>query len=306
MKRLILLLLAWSALLSSHPAMADEGEGGMAGAFLRISPDPRSAAMGGAYTSVAGGACASIWNPAQLGYLQGYVLETSLARLSMERNLGYITGVAPLSGDAGMGGGWLRAWVDDLPRYDSGGSRVGEFSFSQNAFFLSFGRRIIPQLSAGLTVKFFYHFLDGVGATGLSFDVGIMAKPIAPLSLGLVFQDVHGQETWDSAYLYGSGKKDEIPLTIRGGASYSLLDERLILVGEISGQIHRSPAYHLGLEVWPRWDLALRAGYDDGFLSAGGGLLFPINNMVLSVDYAYTQDSLQVSPGHRFSLGFIF
>jgi len=300
------IMLAGAVLLIWATASADEGQGGMAGAFLRLPPDARSSAMGGAYTSIAEGGCAPIWNPAVLGYTEGYTVETSLAKLSMGRNLGYISGVAELPGNAGMGGGWIRAWVNDLPRYDEGGSMTGQFSFSQNAFFVSFGRRIIPQLSAGLTLKFFYHFLDDVGATGLSFDIGVMAKPLSGLTLGLVFQDIKGKESWESGYMYGIGKEDELPMTIRGGGSYSLFNGRFLLALEASGQLNRSPKYHFGVQVLPKEDLALRAGYDNGLWTIGGGLAFPFNGLSLGLDYAYTQDSLSVSAGHRLSLSFNF
>jgi hypothetical protein len=306
MKTSITVLAMMLLLFSSLPIRAAEGEGGMSGAYLRLSPDPRSSAMGGAFTAVAEGAAASLWNPAALGYLKGFEVGTSISHLSMGRNLGYIIGNAKLPGNAGLGGGWLRAWVNDLPLYDNGGSQVGIYNFSQNAFFVSFGRQIFRPIAAGVTVKVFYHFLDNVGATGTSVDAGVLVKPSNFLSLGLVFQDIKGTESWESANIYSNGKKEKIPLTIRGGASWAFLERRLLLVGELSGQMHHKPAYHLGIECWVNQELALRAGYDNGELAAGGGLLYPMGKLVLTVDYAYTQDPMGVSAGHRFSFGFSF
>jgi len=306
MKNSITIVMAMILLSYGTSIQADEGEGGSGGAYLRLSPDPRSSAMGGAFTAVAEGATASLWNPAALGYIKGYEIGTSISHLSMGRNLGYIIGNAKLPGNAGLGGGWLRAWVNDLPLYDSGGSQVGTYNFSQNAFFVSFGRRIIKPISVGITVKFFYHFLDNVGASGTSVDAGILVKPSNSLSLGLVFQDIKGNESWDSANIYSSGKKEEIPLTIRGGAGYAFMKRRLLLVGELSGQMHHKPGYHVGMECWVSEDIALRAGYDNGSLTAGGGLLYPLGKTTLSVDYAYTQDPMEVSAAHRFSFGFSF
>ena len=105
---------------------------------------------------------------------------------------------------------------------------------------ISYGTKLTPRTSIGLTVKFFYSDLSSGASTGgedattfsYAFDVGLLRKDflVRDLNAAIVLANVG-----PSVYYTDKSDQDPIPLTWRLGLSYEILntlDHRLIIAGD--------------------------------------------------------------------------
>ena len=134
---------------------SSEGDGGYAGAFLRMGFEARTKALGDAFTAVPEGAVAGIYNPATLPNLNSRQAILSTSFLPLDRNLNYIGFAMPIrpklkSGgkaqplEAGLAVGWINAGVDNIDGRDRSGNHTGDLSNSENAFFMSLLEALLP------------------------------------------------------------------------------------------------------------------------------------------------------------------
>lgn len=105
---------------------------------------------------------------------------------------------------------------------------------------ISYGTKLSPKTSIGLTVKFFYSDLSSGSSTGgedattfsYAFDVGLLRRDflVRDLSAAIVLANIG-----PSVYYTDKSDQDPIPLTWRLGLSYEILntlDHRLIVAGD--------------------------------------------------------------------------
>lgn len=172
-------LLLWCAVLCAG------GDGaGDAVHFMRSGVGARAQALGGAFTAVAQGFAAPIWNPAELAYVPGTLLGGSY-----ESRFGGLVSIQSF----GVSTGWESFGVGAL--YVS--------SDLYSAFLLS-GAWGAEGLAVGGTGKA-YWFQEGANsAFGLGVDLGVRGQLSfegADVSLALVSQDIG----WTAIRWYGPG-----------------------------------------------------------------------------------------------------
>jgi hypothetical protein len=152
--------------------------------FLSIGVGARALGMSNAFVSVAGDATAGYWNPA--GLLQ---IESNLQVALMHTE--YFAGIAQYDygsiafntdENSALAFSYLRFGVDDIPDtselIDSEGNinydRIRSFSASDNAFILSYARRINENLDLGVNAKVIRRTAGSfAGAWGFGLDAGI-------------------------------------------------------------------------------------------------------------------------------------
>lgn len=152
--------------------------------FLSIGVGARALGMSNAFVSVAGDATAGYWNPA--GLLQ---IESNLQVALMHTE--YFAGIAQYDygsiafntdENSALAFSYLRFGVDDIPDtselIDSEGNinydRIRSFSASDNAFILSYARRISENLDIGVNAKVIRRTAGSfAGAWGFGLDAGI-------------------------------------------------------------------------------------------------------------------------------------
>ncbi|HQG44386.1 MAG TPA: hypothetical protein PLG50_01845 [bacterium] len=299
--------IACTLLLLAQALMASEGDGGYAGAFLRMGIGARAKSLGDAFSAVAEDAFAGIYNPALLPHLKGRQAALSYAFLPLDRKLDYIGYAQPVrpkavAGEeraplrAGFALAWIHSGVERIDGRDLAGSHTEDYSFSENAFFLSFALSPAERFSLGVSGKILYSRMPGVNndgsaisSMGLGVDFGAYYRPFADFSLGVVLRDNLSKYTWNTEKVWerGTNINDKFPRSTRLAAAYRPPLRWLLLTAEAEDSREQNPRYHFGAEAALPEAGALRLGLDDGQLTAGIGVALKVYGKTIMLNYAY-------------------
>src|SRR3989339_467404 len=284
---LSLVLLLFIILVDSF---ARKGVAGQAGSFLSWGAGARSLAMGKAYVALSEDASASYWNPAGLANIsrqEGMFLHAMLWAGTMYDFLSY---VRPVTNWGTLGIGMVRLYSGGFEKRNQWNELVGSFGDEQTAYSLSLGRRVADYLSLGVNAKMLRHTLDWHTNSSFVVDLGAMYRPaaVSNLQVGLNLQNMLELEL--------SPSEDELPMTMRLGAAYKLLKDRLSTSLDLVKNFQMPGVeYHLGGEYWPLLYTALRLGIDINEITLG----FGFNWKDYGLDYAFAMHELGGS--HRLS-----
>ena len=295
-------------------ALAETGDGGYAGPFLQLGFGARALGMGGAFVAVADDATGGFFNPAGLVQITKRTFGVFYRKMTLDRRLSYIIYNQPIRDEATIAVSWVNAGVGDVMGRDSDGNITGEISNYQNAVQLFLGRKILDQLSVGLGIEYIQYNLANINAYGIGFGFSAMGRPIPELRLGAAVENVGMKYSWTSGdywkrhnpNLLGSSVTEEFPFNLRLGASYLLLDGRVLLSSEFDKSEKQEAKIHLGVEGWALENVAGRIGYDRGSLTFGLGLRHKIQTAVLGFDYAFITSRVEDDADHLISLQFEF
>lgn len=300
--RIIVYLISTIVLLVYCPFVyPDEGDGGQAGAFLRRSIGARATGMGGTFTAIANDATATYWNPAGLGQLKNSQVAATYTILSLDRNHNFVSYVQPIGPLGTLGFSWIHFGVSKMDGRDASGNPTGDFSDTEMALGMSYGKNFAGVLSIGGTAKYLSHTLADNKASGFGFDAGVLIKfigiPSADVSAGVMVQDIASTIEWNT----DSKQEDEFPMNVRFGIAISPNVTPLNLAAEIEKNGEQEIKYHGGGEYFLSKVLGIRIGYNDGSLTAGGSLRVPAGTFKIQVDYAFSPDVLE-GAAHQVSL----
>ncbi|MBN2542405.1 PorV/PorQ family protein [bacterium] len=253
---------------------AAEGTAGQPGEFLRWGVGARSLGLGRAYTSIAEGGDALVWNPAGLGGIERWELGFMYAPLYMDSKMGYVSFVYPVGNIGKFGLSWLYLGMDDFDRRDEFNQSLGDFSAYQTAINFGYGRWLWhKRFKLGLNTKMIQYSMDDESATGFGgFDLGFMTKPIKrKITLGLNVQNIGA----------GTINEDEYPIVLRTGVNYWIL-RNLLISADLDILSERAIFPRVGVEFrGTRWLLA-RAGYDGNEVTFGLGFTFTDINLLFT------------------------
>ncbi|MBN1542460.1 hypothetical protein JW992_09965 [candidate division KSB1 bacterium] len=317
----------WFVLCSvflSSACFADPGDGGYAGAFLRMGIGARAKAMGDALSAVPEGAASGFYNPALVPHLSDREFQVSFAFLPLDRNLDFVgyaqslhpgmeEGERPIQ--AGFALAWIHAGVDNVDGRDFAGNSIGNFSNSEHAFYLSFAISPMPWLSLGLNGKVLYNRFPALGressavsAQGFGLDVGAFAMPFRGLMLGAVLRDNLSKYTWntDKVWERGTSTTYEFPKIYRLAVAYRIPQEWLLVAVDVENSDKQNPRYHCGVEFAAPKLGALRLGLDDNLPTFGVGVSVPVLGREARLDYAFVAAGDSPRAEHIFSWAFIF
>ncbi len=305
---------------------ARNGDGGYAGAFLRMGMGARAKAMGDAFTAIPEGAVAGFYNPALLPHLQERQLVASYSFLPLDRNLDFVGFAMPLNPQpkenkrgkplkAGIALGWVHAGTDKIYGANSNGQYTGDLSNSEHAFYLSFAIRPAEKLSIGISGKVLYNRMPGLQtddsaltSTGFGVDFGIYVTPRKNLMMGFVVRDNMSKYTWntDKVFERGTSTVYKFPKVTRTAIAYRIPGEWLLLTYEIESSDKQNPRYHYGMEISHKKIGALRFGLDDDMPTCGLGLKFNVFHKTAFINYAFIMNTVAPGSDHIFSWAFNF
>lgn len=300
------------------------GDGGYAGAFLRMGVEARSQALGDAFSAVPEGAIAGFYNPATLPHLENRQVLVSFSFLPLDRSINYIGFAMPIkpknpnseSGkplNAGLSVGWIHAGVDNIDGRDLSGNHTGYLSNSENAFFMSFAINPTPIFSFGLSGKVLYNRMpnmteenEALTSSGFGLDLGAFVNPFSGLSLGLVIRDNMSKYTWntDKVYERGTSTTYKFPRIMRCGAAYRIPQEWLLIVADLETSNVQNPRFHFGTELVYQKIGALRLGLDDNKMTFGFGLYIKLLNRNTTLNYTIMPGLDALAPDHIVSWAF--
>lgn len=273
------LLISDLCVLSPELWASGKAQVGTSGAaFLKVGPGARPAGMGEAYTGVADDIHSVYWNPAGLGRLT----HPEIVGMHMQyfQNIGYeFASFAVPTKKAGV---WAvsitNLHTDNIQRRtDDTDTSLGDFSASDSAYWLSYGKTITSRLSLGANLKYIRQTLDSVDASAYAVDGGL-----------LYLSDWHDLRLGASVLNLGTKVKfvnesDPLPRTYRLGASLPLLQRKMLVSTDLVMPRDHAIGAALGTEYKGRiseaMGYAMRAGYRtdsdvSGFkgVSIGSGL----------------------------------
>jgi hypothetical protein len=305
---LVLCLLNSELCLLNSSAWAGGGAGTTGAQFLQVGVGAREVAMGGAGVAISNDAHALYWNPAGAAKITDIRLDATYNNLYQDTNQGFVAVAKPW-----RGGVWS-AGVDYLQvsgveeRLTDTASPNYTFTSKDSALMVSYARpNVISGLALGANLKYIQSFIDTANANAAAVDFGALYEaPSVPLSVGASVANL------------GSGLKyvnatEPLPLVVRLGAGYRLLDRKLLAAVGYDAWIRDNRSYgDLGLEYKPVNWVAVRTGYQLGHgqdqlgsslvgFSAGVGFEFKS----LTFDYAYVPFG-DLGTTQRHSVGFRF
>lgn len=294
MRRLVLILVCLAA-FASAAWTADDG--GTESPFS-LGAGARAMGMGNGFVGLADDATAVYYNPAGLPALQTQQISFLHTILFEETIYDFVSYVYPhKQGALGIAG--MRLGTDDIGRRDEDYYDLGRFDASQMQLMISYGRRIMSRLDAGISLKMAHHSIDTYSAYGYGLDIGGKIALLPQLTGGVLLQDVIG------ARMQLINEKERTPFTLKMGLAYRLQREGCPMSSNIVFDVdvpeNRSTKLRTGLELMHETGLSLRGGYDRDNLTLGLGIRY----QDLYFDYAYKfMENLDDS--HRFSLTFNF
>ena len=277
--------------------------GGEPGAFLRLGMGTRALSMGSAFTGVSDDGSASYWNPAGFGLgSRSRHVSIMSRRMPLDRNQLAVTYSQGLEPGGGLAFAWIRYGVDNIDARDLNGQPQGIISDSENALLMSFSPKLHDRVAVGLTMKVLLYKLAGQTAKGFGGDVGLLINPIDPLRIGFLFRDIGTRVSWDTAGLFPQTiqRKETFPRSFTAGASYSLLEGRVLLAADLEAIQRIGSEYRVGAEVSAARGLHLRAGLNDGQVAAGFGFQTAMKSTRQQLHYVFLTDRIGLNETHVF------
>lgn len=287
------------------------GEGGQAGAFLRVGLGPRAKGMGDAFVAIAEGPTAAYYNPSGLAFTETRQVMASYSHLTFDRQFNYIGYSQKLPPRAGIAVGVIQTGFADNVERGSNGQEGDSFTDSQIALFLGFGVRPGEKFAFGITPKFIYNKIYTESSTAFGLDIGATLAPIENLRLGAAISNLRTRfkfKTTSDGFDFQ--KEDEFPLVTRLGVSYLSVPDRYktLVAVDVELNSEQTPRYHIGAESYLHPHLIIRAGFDHTDVTAGLTVPFEITERRFVMDYAFIRDARGgIGFGtHDFSFSFLF
>jgi len=272
------------------------------GPYIRQGVDARASGMGGAFVAVVKGSAVAYYNPAGLAGISSLNLGGMYSE-PYGKDFGvsfqYISAAGPLgiqsdSVVSGLGVGlmWIGLTISDIPVWSEQGPG-STFNANSALYLASAGIPLLDNWAVGVSLKYYHATILEGNSTGLGFDVGILGTlslADVPIKVGINATDIGGTTIhWSGTK---GGANDHIPWINKMGLSAALLDGKVVIAGDIDWAVERpqkEQKIHLGGEIWPINELALRVGWSgnlvgEGRISAGVGVYLLDS---FSIDYAY-------------------
>ena len=328
-------------ILMIGPAMCEAGnQGGFAGSFLEIPIDARATAMGGAYNAVSDDGAAMLYNPAGIQSISDRIFTSSYRAMKLDRKLGYLSFIMPTHQESSLGFSWLYAGYGDVEERDISGRITGtSISANEHDFGISFAKRFMPYLAIGARLNYYIKSMDYLDASSVGINVGgllyidslfrygsMESKPITDLTAGLVIKNLAAKYPWETE---GEGlnatQEDNFPITVGVGSSFKALKRKLlvaidaeILIKSVEWEestetgvstekeTYTDGYFRIGGEYNVVKELMVRAGLNNGTMTAGAGFVFEFGFGGLRFDYAFMADKADEGEDHVMTLGIRF
>ncbi len=320
MKKIIVLFGIF--LLTAGLAAADDEDGGYAGAFLRVPLQPRAAAMGGAYIGLSDDAAGQLFNPAGLTGVTKLDFSSAYRVMKLDRKLGYVSFVIPTNLESAIGINWTYASSGSVERRsNSGYLQGGSLSSDDHAFSVTFAKQFLPFLGTGARLVYLYKKFDDISGNSIGINLGIMIsvdslfeygsmeeRPINDIKVGIVAQNLAAKYSWNQESVgLDTDTDDAVPVEMGLGISFHTLNRTLLIAMDGRKNDKQAFVFRAGAEYPVHDRVDLRAGFDDGILTAGLGFHWPVNpGTMVNIDYAFSTDRADEGSEHIFGLSIRF
>lgn len=270
-------------------------------AFLKYGASAKAISMGDAFSSVSDDATAYIYNPARLNFgIKSNVTLMHNASIQ-DNNTDFIAIKFPLNKNFSMGVGLFTTSINDIEIRTIPGVSTEKFTARNLSTGISFGYKINPNLSIGITGKFLFEKIYVDEASGLGFDFGTNYSK-NNFNLAFVVSNLGSLNELKN-------QSTKLPALVRFGGSYKFSKNKFsFILGADAFKVLDGGTFHLhsGGEAGYRDFLFLRIGYQSGYdnrnITTGLGLKYK----ALSLDYAFVPYKNEFGTSNTFSLGINF
>jgi len=303
---IVVLMLMMTAALASRALAFGSDEIGTTGFnFVKIGIGARPVAMWSAFTGLADDVSAIYWNPGGLAAVGERQATTTYLNYLAGIQSGFAGLLWPLDETNAVGVGLSYLTSGDIPKLDEQGNDLGTFGSSALALAMAYGREVVPDVWAGVSLKGLYQTIDDYSAHGVALDLGVLYRSRVPgLTAGAAVLNL-GTQT--GAFI---DEKDPLPTEIRIGGAYRPAPFAVGVL-DVAVPFDNDPSLRLGAEVLPHPLFTIRAGYNTlgSQLKVGsekdvlGGMSFGMGAtwQKMRVDYAYSP-YVELGSAHRVSL----
>ena len=222
---------------------------------------------------------------------------------------------------------WTYAGVSDLYEYNIDGVRGDAISNFTNAITFSFGRRFTPTLSVGATLRYLQQNIANINAYTIGFDLGVHLRfvrdwdlgslrvPMSRVRMGFVVGQLNQKYPWTTGDYWvkhaepGTSTDERFPVIFRSGLAVDVWANRALIAIDGEFNEEQSARLHVGAEVHPVTQLALRGGLENADPTFGAGFELPLDKNKLTrliFDYAFATQPGAIDPEHVLSLGVRF
>jgi hypothetical protein len=266
MRGILIVFVLMVAVSARGGAWFSKADAGYAGEYL-LSFAGGARGLGlGLGPAASGGQAQSLYaNPAGVASLWWHELTFSVVPLFGEGNYTYAGFGYPVDGRQAFGISMARLASNEAEKTNALGESVGSFSDQEMAVLLTYGRKLKPELSAGVTAKFVSQELDSFSARGAGLDAGLLYEVSPGHIWGMTLANL----------LPAQLGEDRFPLALNAGCCHAVFHRAcsvnldLALVDPAGAAAVRWGA---GVEYrYVDW-FALRAGMNFKQASAGFGL----------------------------------
>ncbi len=308
---IVSLILGLSVLLSGPAGAINEKAGTTAFSFLKLGVGAKAVAMGGAFTAVADDPSTMYYNPAGTVDLTGRHFLAGYHNYVLDVQSGFVAYSQPFLGDKRIGFFIDYLNFGEFTRTNAVGEIIEDDpTFSGSDFMLGVhgSMRILPELSAGINLKFITEYADSNSSEALAADIGLLYRFADSLtSIGVSAYNLGGVISGFS----GSLRKDKIPTGVRLGVAHALRE--LPVVVALDGVVpnDNDPYVNVGLELYELQPLYLRLGYstfgenykvgEDNEFLAGFAAGFGLDYKTYHFSYAFVP-YLDLGTSHRVTI----
>ncbi len=244
----------------------------------------RASAMGGAFTAISDDASGTYYNPAGLINLEKQQLLLMHYPMHADTLYNSVSYAQPILDFGTVGLAVYRLRTDGILVYDSLDIYTGTTYLEEYKATFSYARKLSEEFTAAGNINMFTLAFQKVNAMAFGADVGLLYEPFDFLAVGLMLHNIIKPE------LTLTEVKEEIPQSYSAGVAYRFKAGNFAInaaVDAVKAELVNGIRLKAGAEVTGYRILSIRAGYDDGRITFGGGIkLFDA-----SVDYVYSMDS---------------
>lgn len=288
LKKGLLLVVAVGLSLLPVQVFAISSKAGEAGAnFLKIGVSARASAMGEAFAGIADDVSSIYYNPAGLTQIKQKTTAFMHTEWLEEVNYEFLAYAEPYTPKKTLGLSLNYLGMNKMAGKDINNVVTGDFEAGDFALGITYAQAVNDKISAGANLKFIQQKLEEEISSCVAVDVGILYKK-DNISLGACVSNLGTKIKFIK-------EKEKLPLNLRLGLGYKLLDNRVILALDINQPIDNDINFGVGTEYQVTNNLFIRAGYNSrndlgNSVSAGCG--FKIRNF--QVDYGFLPDRKSV------------
>ncbi len=275
------------------------GAGLASNLLLRFPASARVSGISEAYTGLANDENTILYNPAGLPNLNSTVISLNHTEWLEDIRIDNIIYGQKLTYNTSIGVSVTHMWMPAIQGKDQYGQATEDFNVSSSIVQFGLGYKIQRAIYLGLTAKYFQDKLANYSATGFAFDIGLFVHTaIKNLTLGLSVQNLGDKIRYDKL-------SQEIPLTIRSGLAYHILDKQLTISADVVKSSDTDINLYTGVEYNFQKSFIIRLGnqYSNSrSLSPSYGLGFMLKQ---HLETNYTFGSLE-DLGMTHKIGFTF